>query len=249
MNGVAASGLAFPLNGLASEDPLDHDLSGDRLIAVTRRSLLRVALVAAEVAARFTREACQVDAMSWMLAPRQLFGGAPAIEACLDRDACERALLLHGLSLGLDADPRAIDELRPAGWPKGRGRRRAEGDAAAFPNTGDVTSKEMAIKAEILEFGSGCRRLYSATVIVGEGPLRILAFHASFAMDEGEVRAKLVDHFGFDLALCAEVRKGFDAAHPLVPPEVAKLLLRAVADGSDAAHRLDVTFKSRVLVG
>ena len=40
-----------------------------------------------------------------MLAPRRLFRGAAAIEACLERDDCMRAVLLHGLSIGLDAAP------------------------------------------------------------------------------------------------------------------------------------------------
>jgi hypothetical protein len=40
-----------------------------------------------------------------------MFDGLPAIEACGTVDACSRALLVHGLGLGLDPDPEAIDLL------------------------------------------------------------------------------------------------------------------------------------------
>lgn len=93
------------------DDPLDPDLAGDVEVMTTRRAMCRVATVAAEAGARFQREASSVDPMAWMLAPRRMFDGVSALEACLDRDHFVRAIVLHGLSLGVDADPAVLDRL------------------------------------------------------------------------------------------------------------------------------------------
>lgn len=93
------------------EDPLDEDTSADRKVVATRRGLTRLALIAAETGARFQREGAEQDPMGWLLAPRRLFGGGTAIDAVLGRQDFMRALLLHGLSIGLDAEPGFIDGL------------------------------------------------------------------------------------------------------------------------------------------
>ena len=90
-------------------DPLEDETGGD--LTVTRVGVVRVALVAAEAGARMQRDGLSTDPMDWMLAPRRLFGGRPAIEACMERKNCTAAMLLHGLGLGLDADPELIDAL------------------------------------------------------------------------------------------------------------------------------------------
>ncbi len=92
-------------------DPLDPDCVGDFPVVTTRRRLVRLALVATETAARFQREGGDHDPMAWMLASRELFEGRDAIEATLELSNCTRAILLHGLGLGLDADPAVIDDL------------------------------------------------------------------------------------------------------------------------------------------
>lgn len=93
------------------EDPMANDRADDVLVVTSRRALCRVAYVAAETASRFEREKIKHDPVAWMLAPRRLFGGKAALDACLERDAFLRAALLHGLSLGLDADPEQLDDL------------------------------------------------------------------------------------------------------------------------------------------
>jgi len=67
-------------------------------------------LVATEVAARFERDESDVDPVAWMLAPRRLHAGRAPLDACLELEECTRALLLHGLGLGLDADRATFDE-------------------------------------------------------------------------------------------------------------------------------------------
>jgi hypothetical protein len=93
------------------DDPLDEDCSRDLLVSTSRRGLCRLTLLAAEVGARFARHDAQLDPMAWLLAPRDLFEGRAAIDACLERTHFLRALLLHGLEMGLDADPGEIDDL------------------------------------------------------------------------------------------------------------------------------------------
>ena len=93
------------------DDPLEDDRPGDIVVSVTRRALARLALVASETGARFEREGIAHDPMAWILAPRSVFGGQAALDASLELNGCTRAVLLHGLSLGLDAAPEDLDEL------------------------------------------------------------------------------------------------------------------------------------------
>lgn len=91
-------------------DPLSEERSGSwsRLRDI---EVLRIVLVAIEAGARFQREGVDLDPLAWMITPRRMFGGLPPIEACVTSDACSRAILVHGLGLGLDLDPEAIDLL------------------------------------------------------------------------------------------------------------------------------------------
>lgn len=73
--------------------------------------VLRVVLAAIETGARFQREGIDLDPLAWMVTPRRMFHGRPPIEACIDAEACSRAVLVHGLGLGLDPDADAIDLL------------------------------------------------------------------------------------------------------------------------------------------
>jgi|GEM_PF-1286319 len=90
-------------------DPLAEETGG--MIAVQRVSLVRIACVAAETGARLQRDGLSVDPVGWMITPLELFEGRAPIEACMEREACSKAILLHGLGLGLDADPRVMSRL------------------------------------------------------------------------------------------------------------------------------------------
>jgi hypothetical protein len=92
-------------------DPLDADDRGDAPVLTTERRLRRLAIVAADTGARFVRERIDHDPVAWLLAPRALFGGGRALDACQSRTGFLRAALLNGLSLGLDADPGEVDGL------------------------------------------------------------------------------------------------------------------------------------------
>lgn len=93
------------------EDPLGRDLPFDQQVLTTRRAICRVAFVAAETASRFEREGIDHDPMAWMMTPRRLFEGESALDACLHLTCFKRAIILHGLSYGLDGSPTHIDAL------------------------------------------------------------------------------------------------------------------------------------------
>ena len=90
-------------------DPLEDETGG--WLTVDRVSIVRIACVAAETGAGMQRDGLAIDPVGWMLQPLVLFEGRPPIEACMVREGCAQAILLHGLGLGLDADPAAIRSL------------------------------------------------------------------------------------------------------------------------------------------
>lgn len=89
-------------------DPMG-DASGG-MLAVRRVALVRIACVAAETGARMQRDGLSVDPIGWMISPLELFEGRPPIEACMEREACLKAILLHGLGLDLDTNPAEIEQ-------------------------------------------------------------------------------------------------------------------------------------------
>lgn len=92
-------------------DPLDADLPSDLAMTLSHRQLSRLMFIAAETGARFEREGVDVDPVGWLFTPRVLFDGRQALVACKEREAFIRAILLHGLSIGFDADPDEMDAL------------------------------------------------------------------------------------------------------------------------------------------
>lgn len=96
---------------IAYLDPLDEDSVADLQIALSHRQLGRLLFIAAETGARFQREEVSYDPMAWMFSPRDLFNGSPAVDACQQREPFVRAMILHGLSLGFDAEPDELDAL------------------------------------------------------------------------------------------------------------------------------------------
>ena len=62
--------------------------------SVDRWHLGRIVMLAAETGARFQRDEIRYDPAAWMAAPRRLFGGCSAIEACREETPFLRAMLL-----------------------------------------------------------------------------------------------------------------------------------------------------------
>jgi hypothetical protein len=222
-------------------DPLDEDAEGDEVVVTTRRGLVRVALVAAETGGRFQRECLPHDPMSWMLAPRALFGGAAAIDACLDRAACLRGVLLHGLSLGLDADPADVDGLAEDddGFEVDDGRECPP--VALLPH----------LHAAVDRADDGQRRLYTTVIDVDRvGGRGALALCALVAADREEVRRRLADRHGDWIANGARIVEGVDHRDPRVAELASPALLAFLEHVEDdpwcpEADRLDVTVERR----
>ena len=243
MDATTLTGATIGINPAAPavvqyyEDPLDEDEPSDAGVTTSRRGLIRLALVAAETGSRFQREGVGHDPMAWMLASRRLFEGGSAIEACLTREHCLRAILLHGLSLGLDAAPAAIDSLIAYGpVPDGPDDPWSGGDHGG--------AAEGASKRRRL-------RLYSAMIVVARGGELLHAFHASVAPSAAVVRERIRARLGSAAAEQAEIMVGFDpdcpAAMGMVPPAMLDTLARAGRRTRSASLAgLDITVEQRI---
>lgn len=244
--GIATNAMPFP-------DPLEDDCASDDAVVTTLRGIARVALVATEVASRFQREGVAHDPMTWMLAPRRLFGGARAIDACLDRSACLRGVLLHGLSFGLDADPGEIDALVADEDADDRGDD-GDGTVAATPKSMRPRSVDSPHHDNVLPFrqaGEAQPRLFTATVVHDDGFETVHAFHASFATDEAEIAGRLYARMGV-VAVDAAIVTGFDHTSPIVEALVSRaicdtLMMIDAEPMSPLAAGLDLNIEQRFL--
>lgn len=204
-------------------DPLDPDRPGDAVVVTSKRSLVRLALAAAETATRFAREGDAIDPMSWMMAPRRLFDGRTAMDACLELDGCLRAVLLHGLAMGMDADPAFVDGL-------------VDDEDIDHPS--------------IASDDDGGRRLWTSYLAGRSEEESVQAFDAVVARDRSEAEVRLSARHGAALADGLEIVEGFDARLPpaeaLVSPAPADVLEQAAADlGSPVAEGLSITVQQR----
>ena len=232
-----ADHIAVPGSRCSFEDPLENDNHEDVAVVTSRRGLTRLALVAAETGARFQREGVGHDAMAWILAPRDLFHGATPLDACLEQANCLRAIVLHGLSIGLDATPSQIDALLADDATTGGLKEPWSGRPQGGPFGGIPPRRRF--------------RLYSATVVLARGGEILHAFHASIAPSAAVVRERIRARLGSAAAAQAEIQVGFDPDCPgtigMVPPAVAETLLLAGQrrySGSDAG--LDITVEQRL---
>jgi hypothetical protein len=210
-------------------DPLDRDEPGEALITVTRRSLVRLALVASEVGARFQREGISYDAMAWMQTERRIFDGETAMEACLRLDPCKRALLLHGLGLGLDASRADMDEL------------------LADNDDEDVSGLTGYEDGDGPEDGP---RLFTALLVDETETGVTQAFEALVATDGEVVRDRIRSRHGDRVAGAADIREGFDGTEPLaealISEAMSEMLRQVAADPtSSLAAGLEVAIAQR----
>jgi hypothetical protein len=195
-----------------------------------RWHLGRIVMLAAETGARFEREGIEADPAAWMVAPRRLFGGTSAVEACREDGPFLRGMLLHGLSAGLDADPDLLDELV----------------------TDDPPVENLDDRVETGEPRSPVPRmdLYTATVVCECSSSTSHIFHASMAFGPEEVVRELRKRVGGDAGRYARVRRGFDPSDPIavenVSPAIGAVLLEVAADAnSPLGHGLNILIEHR----
>lgn len=217
------------------DDPLAADCPNDPIVLTTRRAISRVAFVAAETASRFEREDIHYDPAAWLFAPRRLFDGEAAIDACLRPDAFRRAMLLHGLSLGMDADPDALLLADDDDDDDG------DGDGDDLADAGHMGPESWGEGTE-LHNSKPVARLYSAVIdCQSEGRVH-QAFHASTAFSVSEFRDRLSMIFGIEAAHIAVVREGVNPSIMMVQNLVApELLDTLIGDRSYPGRRVVVT--------
>lgn len=226
---VIASGPDVTAEIATFLDPLEDDEASDEIVLTSRRAICRVALVATETALRFQREAVEHEPMAWLLAPRRVFEGAAAIDACLERDACLRAVILHGLGLGLDVEGSTIDALIADDGDEDRHAHKfglVDG-AGPSPRKGR-NGRRPAGRARL--------QLYTATILDTRDNRMRQYFHASLARDEAEVRTRLSGRFGPDVADLADIRPGIHVSAPavvaLVPQAVVEMIQKVEREGA-----------------
>lgn len=247
------------------EDPLGADASDDVAVLTTRRGLSRLALVAAETAARFERRGIGHEPMAWMLTPRRMFDGVSAVEACLDREACARAVLLHRLDEGLDGDPVYLDWLGSLDDDGFDGFDEVDdvrfGEPLRGMERGWFPEKHTPAEVDPAPIGrirpatveapdpSGAPRLFTAVVNDGACGGYVQAFAAAVVGSRASFRASLTERYG-DAGSGAMVIEGFDPSDPLVgalvSPAMAHVLEQVAVDpGSPLAEGLDVRIEQR----
>lgn len=222
------------------DDPLDDDRGMDERADVTRRGMLRLAVAAARTGARFARDGLEVDPVAWLLAPRTIFDGETAMEACIDLAPFRRCLALHapGADLGLDAEPDEVDEIlcgseESADLDVMRQRRGGPGRGMPFslPDTDNGTGADAG------------PRLYSCSMMRVEPGARVATFVAGVASDEREFRQRLFERYGAMVALSSDVRIGFDQYDPIAASLVSERLADWLAVlAADPACRVEVSF-------
>lgn len=220
-------------------DPLDENTASDRIFQASDRSLVRLAVAATEVGARFEREGLEFDAAAWMMAPRELFDGRAAIEACMERAGFQRNLLLHGLQLGLDADPEAVDALLVDDH---------EEPVEFHALDGVSNPDELALETD--HSTDPDPQLRTCWLNLEHGRVRIFAFLAVVSDRAEDIVERVIGRFGKDAAAAATFHVGFDHTSPLgvalISDALADTLALCACDPRSAlAEGLDVLVEQR----
>lgn len=197
----------------------------------------RLVHVAAETGARFVRESVDQDPLDWMLTNRELFDGRAAIDACREEEGFRRAVLLHGLSVGLDAEPQVLAGI-PASACLSRETQRL------------LSPKQKAVAVRPLHGDRSGLALYSGSIHAEQPRGYIQIFCAAIVCGPEEFHRRLQLRYGLLLAEQARTQVGFDWSEPLaasmVSPAMAHVLMIAAGDpSSEFAEELDFHVQQR----
>lgn len=215
-------------------DPLEADAADDEVVITTCRRLLRLSIAATEVGARFALDGMEHDPAAWMLAPRAIFNDRSPIDACQELDCFNRNVVLHGLGLGLDADPAYVDDLLS--------------DDAAI-DIADAEDRRM--DHVVVPFPSPRKpELLTCWVDAQQDGGRLFAFCALVTDREEDLVERVVGRFGTRAAMAASYHAGFDQttsmATAMISPAMADMLLLVAQDPSSSlATGLDVVVEQR----
>ena len=236
LHGPASQGEAAPTRWAC--DPLEPDDVDDEVIVTSSQRLLRVAVAAADAGVRFARDSGGQDAAAWMLTPRAVFGGRPAIEACQDLKEFNRSIVLHGLRLGLDADPASLDALLADDGPD-----HAE---VAMAGSGDMK----AVMDDPLDVRLPRPLLLTCWVACDGASDRVFAFCGVVTDRPSDLVDRVIGRYGAEAAATADFQVGFDKsaamATAMISDAMADTLTMAAADpASPLAQGLDVVVEQR----
>ena len=196
----------------------------------------RLAHISAEVGARFLRERIDLEPLQWLASPRKLFDGRSALTACSTAEGFRRATALHGLSLGLDADPSTVMDVPIDPFLS---------DAAQSYLTAAPPPRPKSERRR-----NGPLSLYCCAISVELDDEQVQIFCAMVARSPVEVRTRLRRRYGPMLEDEAKVILGFDGSEPLacalVSDAMAELLsLAADNPSSELARGLDFAVEQR----
>lgn len=218
-------------------DPLEPDDSDDEVVVTTTRRILRLAISAADVGTRFAWEDRSIDPAAWLMAPRRLFGGRAALDACQELTGFHRSIVLHGLRLPLDVTAEDVDDLLAAG-----------------PSSEDDAEAGTTGSPPVPDAGRPQPRLFSCWVDTSEAKGRLFAFCAVVTDRPADLVERVVGRYGPAAAAAAEARysTGFDHTTPLatamISDAMADTLSLAASDPtSPLATGLDVVVEQRFL--
>ena len=205
--------------------------------SVRRLATLRLMHVAAETGARFVRERIELDPLNWLLTGRELFNQRSAVEVCGRSEGFRRAIVLHGLSLGLDAAPAHVARI-PA--------HEFLSDTAVL----HLQSEGPPRSREADPWETGPMALYSCSISAELHDGHIQVFGALIARSPNEVRQRLRQRYGPLLEDQALIRLGFDWSEPLACAMVSEamahvLSLAAESPTSTLAAGLDFYVEQR----
>lgn len=207
-------------------------------ISLKRRlETIRLMYIAAVTGARFVGERFNQEPIEWLLKEQCLFDGHSAMEACAQPEGFRRVVLLHGLALGLDAEPKQV-----AGIPAGEFISPAAQRCLAGIPPGRLP--------ELDPWKHEPASLYTSFISADLHGENVQIFCAMIARSPSEVRARLRRRFGVLVEDNAKVRLGFDGSEPLacalVSDAMAHLLsLAADSPTSELARGLDFVVEQR----
>lgn len=213
-------------------DPLALDAARDTTISLSDRHLSRLLLLTGEIGRRFERERRDTEPAAWMYAPRVLFGGRNAVEACSQRGRFLDAMLLHKVTPLLDMHP---EDMATLVYPDDEANVPECGSTASFVSPSEPADVPALFCASIVEEDAkGTRHI----------------FYATLAPTDDHMYLELRGRFGIRLADLALVEKGFDPSKPVAASllsEAMSAILEDVAQNPESAlaEGLEVCLEQR----
>lgn len=180
----------------------------------------RLGYVAAEFGARFVRGGRDVEPIQWLMSPSRLFDGRTPLHACQKPEGFRRAVVLHGLGLGLDAEPATVEGVPVRHFLSTLAQSYLR---LAPPHTPDDPDR----------WGVSLPSLYTCSISAELDGEHVLIFSAMLANSPAEVRFRIRQRYGPLLEDEARVTLGFDWSEPLACAMVSEAMAHVLELAGD----------------